>query len=249
MNLKRFTSIIRYLSWAAPFYKWKIRKNECPLCGESFFIYLNNDPFMIRCLKCKGNITNLALIPVIKEFIKGDFNSSVYELSSYGATLDYLKLHFKNVVVSEYFQNEKLGDYVNNILNQDVQNLTFRDNMFDLITSSQVFEHVENDIKGFSECYRVLNKGGVFLFSVPLYNTEKTIKIASIIEGEIKFKGEPEYHDSRLGGVNSAPVFYRHSKNDICERVKSVGFLEVGLREVYIVKNQKEPQLVVYAIK
>lgn len=250
MNIKRITSVIRYLSWSTPIYNWKIRRNECPLCGKSYFIYFDSDPFMIRCLKCKCTITNLSLIPVIKEHIKGNYNYSVYELSSYGSTLDFLKSHFKNVVASEYFPKKNFGDFVNGIMNQDVQNLTFKDNSFDIITSNQVFEHVENDIKGFAECFRVLNKGGALIFSVPLYNTEKTTKIASVIKGKIVFDGgEPEYHDSRLDGAKSAPVFYRHSINDICERVKSVGFSEVVLREVYIVKKQKSPQLVVYALK
>ena len=249
MGLKRLTSIARYLSWTSPIYKWKIRKNECPLCGKNFFIYFDNYPFMIRCLKCKNTVVNLSVIPVVKEHANGDYNRAVYEMSSYGATLDFLKRHFEKVVESEYFPSEKMGDYVNGILNQDIQNLTFSDNSFDIITSNQVFEHVEHDIKGFAECYRVLKKDGALIFTVPLYQTEKTIQKASTVNGEVVFDGEPEYHDSRIGGAKSAPVFYRYSTNDICERVKSVGFQSVEFREIYIAKKQKEPQLVVYAKK
>lgn len=249
MKLKRLSSIFRYLSWADSIYKWKISQSDCPLCGKSYFVSFKKDPFLTRCLKCKANITNLSLIPIIKEHIKGDYNKSVYELSSYGSTLDFFKSHFSKVISSEYFPDRNFGELADGIFNQDVQKLTFNDDSFDIITSSQVFEHIPDDIKGFSECYRVLTNGGAFIFSIPLYDIEKTIRIASIINNYIVFKGSPEYHDSRLGGAKSAPVFYRHSVHDICERVKSVGFSKVTLREVYIVNKQGKSQLVVYAIK
>ena len=91
-------------------------------------------------------------------------------------------------------------------------------------------------------------RGGVF-FTVPLYDIEKTVKIASIVNKEIVFEGKPEYHESRIGGSKSAPVFYRHSLYDICDRVKSAGFSKVTLREVNILRKQGQSELVVYAIK
>lgn len=249
MALKRFSSIIRYLSWADTINKWKIQKGNCPLCGKTIFISFKKDPFLTRCLRCRANITNLSLIPVIKEHIKNDYNKSVYELSSYGSTLDFLKHNFSEVQFSEYFPDKNFGDVVNGILNQDVQKLTFKDNSFDIITSNQVFEHVPDDMKAFNECFRVLSKNGAFIFTVPLYTIKKTKKIASILNNEIVFEGLPEYHDSRLGGANSAPVFYHHSTHDICNRVKSAGFSKVILKEVIIVKIQGDPQLVIYAVK
>jgi len=249
MKLKMLSLIFRYLSWADSIYKWKISKGNCPLCGESYFLSFRKDPFLTRCLKCKANITNLSLIPIIKEHTKGDYNKSVYELSSYGSTLVFLISHFSKVVASEYFPDRNFGELVDGILNQDVQKLTFNDNSFDIITSNQVFEHVPDDIKGFSECFRVLSNGGAYIFTVPLYDIKKTIKIASIINNEIVFEGTPEYHDSRLGGAKSAPVFYHYSVHDICDRVKSVGFSKVTLCEVDIVSIQGKSQLVVYALK
>lgn len=249
MILNRLTSILRYFSWADPLYRWKLRKGECPLCGNSYFISFKDDPFLTRCFKCKGNITNLAMINVIKVHVAGDFDQKVYELSSYGSTLDFLKKKFSNVTFSEFFPDKKLGEYSDDILNQDVQKLTFSDHSFDVVTSNQVFEHVPNDIKGFSECLRVLNYGGALIFTVPLYDTAQTTKKASLINNEIVFVGEPEYHDSRLGGAKSSPVFHRHSVNDICERVKSVGFSSVELKDVWVVSSQGKPQKVIYAVK
>ena len=106
-----------------------------------------------------------------------------------------------------------------------------------------------DDNKGFSECFRVLRNGGAFIFTVPLYEIDRTIKIASLINNEIVFEGKPEYHDSRLGGALSSPVFYYYSVHDICNRVESVGFSSVTLREINIVETQGKSQFVVYALK
>ena len=57
------------------------------------------------------------------------------------------------------------GKYVDVVLT-DSNKLPFKDNMFDFILSTQVFEHVE-DLGLLSEVHRTLKNGGVFLISVP----------------------------------------------------------------------------------
>lgn len=141
------------------------------------------------------------------------------------------------------------GDIVGGVRNEDVQDLTFEDGTFDLVTSNSVLEHVPDDIKAFEECHHVLKPKGVLIFSVPLYDTTNTIMMAEIRNGEVIFNQQPEYHDSRLGGPRSALTFWRHSANDICERVKSGGFSNVKLVDVTITQSQGLPTKVVYAIK
>lgn len=46
--------------------------------------------------------------------------------------------------------------------------LTFPDNSFDTVFSTQVMEHVDNSDKMMSECNRVLKPGGTLILSVPL---------------------------------------------------------------------------------
>jgi SAM-dependent methyltransferase len=192
----------------------------------------------------------LSLIPVIQDhFGLAAANSAAYELSTYGATLKYLENSFASVTVSEYIPSHARGSFVRGILNQDVQDLTFSDSSFDLVTSNMVFEHVPDDIKGYGECLRILRPGGVLIFTVPLYNTPSTVKLAELTSGGIKFLQEPEYHDSRIGGPKSALTFWRHSVNDICSRVKEVGFSNVSLVDVVIAPSQGLPSKVVYAVK
>lgn len=209
---------------------------------------------MTRCLKCRGTVTNLSLIPVITSHTGVSPGGtrrelSVYELSSYGSTLAFLRRAFTDVTESEYFPGRPLGTPYAGILNQDVQNLTFPDARFDLVTSNQVFEHVPDDRRAYAECARVLRPGGALIFSVPLYPTRETIQLARVAGGDIQWLGQPEYHDSRTDGPRSAPVFWRHSQNDICARVATAGFRDVRLVDVTVAACQRVPAQVVYAVK
>jgi SAM-dependent methyltransferase len=203
---------------------------------------------MTRCLSCGANGTNLSLIPVIKNHTKKNPTLTAWEMSTYGGTLNYLRRNIPEVIESEFFPGKTSGQLVNGILNQDVQNLSFKDSSIDLITSSQVFEHVSNDRLGYFECYRVLRKNGALIFSVPLYDIPKTRMLAELVDGRLQFYCEPEYHDSRAGGPESALTFWHHSIHDISDRVAQAGF-DVRLIEITIASSQKAPAKVIYAIK
>jgi SAM-dependent methyltransferase len=248
----RVASAIRYLRlYADSPDQWRISGGDCPLCGRSAFVSLRASPFMTRCFRCAANVTNLSLSPVIAKHFRGDYSGRrAYELSTFGATLKWLRRHFPDVTTSEFFPEEPLGELVNGILNQDVQHLTFADGSFDVVTSNQVMEHVPDDVQGFRECLRVLKPGGALVFSVPLRDIPATAAKATVNDdGSIQIIGEPEYHDSRLGGPRSALCFWHHSIHDISERVSGAGFSRVDLVEVTVCKAQRSPEVVVYAVK
>jgi SAM-dependent methyltransferase len=244
----RLKAVRRYLGWADPVHRWRLSAAKCPLCGSSLFLSMRADPFMTRCLRCRATAVNLSIIPLIEKHARAAPLDSVWEMSTYGATLDFLRSRCANVYASEYFPGEAPGAIVDGVRNEDVTRLSFEDNSLDLITSNQVFEHVPEDIIGFAECFRVLRPGGALIMTVPLYKTARTVLMAEIKDGQIVFHQEPEYHDSRTAGPKTALVFWQHSMNDICERVSSVGF-EAELVDVEIAPSQKRPYQVIYARK
>jgi SAM-dependent methyltransferase len=51
---------------------------------------------------------------------------------------------------------------------EDLHALTFADERFDLVITSDIFEHVRRPLLGFSEIRRVLRTGGHHVFTIPL---------------------------------------------------------------------------------
>jgi len=249
ISLARLSAAARYLRRSDPFYKWNISFAKCPFCGRSAFLSLQANEFMTRCFRCRANITGLSPIPVIKSHFSSTTGKRAYEMSSYGVTLAYLRRAFSDVTTSEYIPNAVLGSEVDGTLIQDVQRLTFADESFDLITSNQVFEHVPNDMQGFSECLRVLRHGGAMIFTVPLYDIPRTKKLAELTNSGVIHLQTPEYHSSRRGGAYSELTFWHHSMHDIADRVREAGFDSASLVDVVIAPCQRQVAKVVYAVK
>lgn len=209
---------------------------------------LNDAAFGVRCLRCKGNGTGLSLAMAVKNLGLRGAEVKCWEMSTYGSTLRQLKASLFTITVSEFLDGVASGCYVNGILVQDVQRTSFGDKSFDLITSNQVFEHVPDFPVAMRECHRILKDKGALLFSVPLYNSKATEKKAYLDAGKLVFCGRPEFHDSRLAGPGSSPVFWRFSVKDIVRLIDPALFesrilnvrLGAGLPEspiVYCVKR------------
>ncbi len=229
-------------------YRWRIYKSECPGCGGGHFLSLQQNDLMTRCTSCWATAMNLSLIPVGHGHSKKQKIGAAWEMSTYGATLIYLKKEITVVHQSEYFIGVPSGQLVNGVMCQDVQQLSFADESIDLITSNQVFEHVADDIRGFAECYRVLRHGGALVLGIPLHDIPVSRQLAELKDGKLVFFGTPEYHGSRTTGPNSVPTFWHHSIHDICARISTVGFT-VEMREICLGDSQAIPSKVVYALK
>ena len=210
------------------FLRFKISK--CPLHGNSVFVRLNDSMLGVRCVVCGAAPIATSIANVLINHVPDFKQKYIYELSARGAFFQFLTKNAENAVFSEYMDDVKPGDSINGVLCQDVQNLTFDNGMFDICTSTEVFEHVPDDIKGFREIFRVLKGGGVFIFTVPLHDVEKTVERALVEDGEIVHLLAPEYHDDSIRGVGKVLVF-RDYGHDIVDKLLSVGFSDVAIIE------------------
>ena len=82
----------------------------------------------------------------------------------------------------------------------EAENLPFHNESFDLVLALDLLEHLQDDVKGLREMYRVLKKGGNVLITVPAY----------------KFLWSE--HDEALHH------FRRYSKSEIKVKMEEVGF-------------------------
>lgn len=104
----------------------------------------------------------------------------------------------------------------------DVQALPYGDESFDVVISSDVFEHVRDDDKGFQEILRVLKPGGVFILTVPFLGLETNtiIRVQPSSSGDI-YLMPPEYHGSPEGG---ALVYRIYGGKDLVPKLRMLGF-------------------------
>ena len=222
--LRSYIRLFRHLLSSIVHLKFGLRTCFCPYCdSKKTFLKLGNNPHEIKCLGCKGSLISLSLVQVI---INRNLNisDSAYELSFHGVVFKILRKNSKKFTFSEYFSANK-SRYVNGIRNEDVQKLTFNSESFDLITSTEVFEHVPDYLKGFKEIYRVLKKDAFFCFTVPVFEISKQIcKLHQ--DGSLLWLAPEEYHGSRLTGDDSVPVFWHHSREQIIKDLIVVGFKE-----------------------
>jgi len=146
----------------------------------------------------------------------------VCELSAHGPLADYLRRHTRSAALSEYFADAQPGEYRDGVRCEDVQRLTYADASFDLVTHTEVLEHVPDDARALSELHRVLKPGGLMLFTVPLHDGEATLDRACLRGGTVEHLLPPVYHDDPLRGAGI--LAFRDYGRDIVSRVRAAGF-------------------------
>jgi len=87
-----------------------------------------------------------------------------------GNLLNYLKNKgFKNLVGIDNYENLIKNIKEVNVFQMDICNMSFKDDEFDIIISSDILEHIQDDAKAIREMKRVLKKDGVLVVFVPAY--------------------------------------------------------------------------------
>ena len=214
---------------------------KCIVCGNVVAHNIKNENLRedCNCIVCRSSnrirqlsyvlITSVLqkrpLLSSLKSFSRRD-DLAVYHTEAKGPIHDSL-CKMKNYVCSEYFGHEyKSGSVVNGILNQDLQNLSFADNSFDIVISSEVFEHIPNAYKAFREVYRVLKPGGRHVFTVPFESTRFEDSIRAILDenGNLQYLAKPEYHYDPLKPKEGILVYQIFSL-EMMVKLSKIGFI------------------------
>jgi SAM-dependent methyltransferase len=124
---------------------------------------------------------------------------SIYETATHNVFRNADMLALKNYVSSEYFNQAKPGEFVNGVMNQTLEGLTFADESFDVVLTSEVLEHVVDLDRALAEIRRVLKPGGLHVFTVPndpqlLHSAER----ARFVQGKIVHMKPPVFHGDSL---------------------------------------------------
>lgn len=126
---------------------------------------------------------------------------------------------------SEFIGYDRLpGEAVEGTRHEDVQDLSFADNSFDLVITTDILEHVPDPYRAHREIFRALRMGGSHLFTVPFLHAEMLDQERCRVgaDGEITHLLEPQYHHDPLrdGGA----LVYRLFAMEMLVRLAQIGF-------------------------
>jgi SAM-dependent methyltransferase len=134
----------------------------------------------------------------------------IYNTEAHGALHERLS-RSPGYVASEYFGPDLAsGDLgPGGLLHQDLQHLSFAPSSFDLVVSTDVFEHVADPYQGHSEVFRVLRPGGHHVFTVPFDEGSALddVRATRRPNGSIELLAEPLYHLDPVRVDEGALVF------------------------------------------
>lgn len=241
----RFISRVRSALAALRLRQFALAAARCPFCGPSLFVRLNGSDSGVRCVRCAASSVHLLLGEALRRQVPDLARCAVCELSASGPHVDHLRRCAGSLSTSEYREDAAPGSVRAGIRCEDVQRLTYRDASFDVVTHTEVMEHVPDDARAFAELRRVLRPGGVMLFTVPLHGGERTVERARLRDGRIEHLQEPVYH---LDPLRRAGILaWRDYGSDIIERVRAAGFDDVRLMVVPPTVRWLPPRAVVVA--
>ena len=139
----------------------------------------------------------------------------------------------KNVFGSEYLGNNiKSGEIINGIRHEDALALSLASNSIDVIVSNDVYEHVPDIARTFSEASRVLRDNGRLILAIPFQTSEISSRKRAEADGEkINYLEPARYHGNPLS-EQGALVFYDFGW-DIIQLCKDAGFAEAYMLAYY----------------
>lgn len=147
-----------------------------------------------------------------------------------------LRGRFIKFIGSEYAETpEQISDLFP-IPSEDLLNLSFSDNVFDIVTTNEVLEHVPSIDGALTEIHRVLKKDGWHIGTVPFcYGQSESIVRAQIVNGELVHLTEPEFHGNPVDTRGSL-VFELPGWN-ILERARHIGFSDAHMKFILSTKH------------
>ena len=188
---------------------YKINLGYCPICEQrALFIARDNwlrDKYI--CTRCKSIPRFRAIINVLQTHFPTWHSLKIHESSPGGASSEKIARECSGgYIASHFYPDIPPGSTKNGFRCENLEIQTFDDEMFDLVVTQDVFEHVLNPAKAFREIARTLRPGGAHLFTVPWYYWRKTQIRAMEKDGRIKHLLPPEYHGNPISADGSLVV-------------------------------------------
>ena len=211
----------------------KIHFGFCPCC-EHETIFLSREYWLrdfYACIRCGSIPRQRALMKVLKEVRPNWRELHIHESSPAGVLLHKFKNECKNYTTSYFYEEKELGCPLggDNCTNQNLEDLKFEDDIFDVFITQDVLEHVHHPKKVFSEIKRCLKSDGIHVFTVPLYPFLETRARVKIENTNISYLYPPIYHGNPISDKGSLVTYdWGH---DIAKVIKDTSGMETDIHE------------------
>lgn len=205
----------------------RLLQSRCPICACGWLVTLSRSELGARCIRCGASAISQSLAQVLSRTFPDLRGVAIYESSARGPLVEWFRRSGAQLTTSEFVPGVDRGAIGNGVRCEDLQALTFADASFDLVTSTEVLEHVRDDQAAFRELHRVLKPGGWMFFTVPLTGAEETVERVRFVDDLRVDVHPPELHaDPSNGG---SVLCYRNYGRDITTRLASAGFTDCDI--------------------
>jgi hypothetical protein len=207
----------------------------------------------LNCLEC-GLVNRVrASLHLLRQEFAPSPDDAIYVTEQITPTYAWLKRRFPNTQGSEYFVGKhRSGDLIDGILHQDVQQMSFPDDVFDHILTFDVLEHVPDHGMALREFFRCLKPGGRLMVTVPFRWTSQTHQIRAELRsnGEIEHFMEPEYHGNPVD-MEAGALCFRYFGWQLLDELREIGFTDAEVIFYWSeqLRHFGDPQLVIAAKK
>lgn len=181
----------------------------CPVCQKDTRFIAKTKWYRgsLNCVSCDGGSVprERALALELNKIAPNWRDLAIHESSPMKRGISpVMQKECKHYVGSHFFPEKPFGSVVEGWQNENLEDLTFKDNSFDLTISLDVMEHIFNPGNAFREIYRTLKPGGFYLCTFPIRNYQvEPMKVrARLKNGEVVHEPgiEPEYHGNPISG-------------------------------------------------
>ena len=184
---------------AEPGFEVKSEHGYCDICEKEVDFRIDGEFLRNHfiCTECKSLPRQRAFLHALK-MCRPDWRTAcMHESSPGGPSSDFLFRHAKNYSISHYYPELESGEMgPEGAICEDLEKMSYPDNVFDVFITQDVMEHIFDISAAFNEVKRVLKPGGFFLFTVPYYKDlpKSFCRAKRLSDGSVRLYSRAVYH-------------------------------------------------------